>query len=73
MTAVLAAVASTQLALNATQSDLERMLLENERDDGQRMASMLGSKLQTLELALQSLAGAVTPEQMQIPTAMAAM
>ena len=71
VTAVLAALASTQLALTAMHSDLERVLLDNERDNGERMAAMLASKLETLERSLESLAKAVTPEQMADPTVMA--
>ena len=70
-TVVLAAVASTQLALTATQADLKRLLLENERDDGERMAVMLASKLGTLKLALESVAQKVTPAELQDPAAMA--
>lgn len=51
-TSVLAALASTEFALSNTQADLERLLLENARDDSKRMAAMLGSKLETLEVAL---------------------
>ena len=71
LTAVLAALASTQLALTAMRSDLERVLLENERDDGERMAAVLSSKLDTLERSLKAVAQTVTPEQMADPLAMA--
>ena len=71
VTAVLAALASTQLAFTAMHSDLERVLLDNERDNGERMAVMLASKLETLERSLEALAQSVTPEQMADPTAMA--
>lgn len=71
VTAVLAALASTQLALTAMHSDLERVLLDNERDNGERMAAVLSSKLDTLERSLKALARAVTPEQMADPAAMA--
>ncbi len=73
VTAVLAALASTQLALTATRADLERVLLENERDDGERMAAMLSSKIDTLERTLKALARAITPAQMNDPVAMATM
>ena len=72
VTAVLAALASTQLALTAMRSDLERVLLDNERDDGERMAAVLSSKLDTLERSLKALAQTITPEQMADPVAMAA-
>ena len=71
VTAVLAALASTQLALTAMHSDLERMLLENERDDGERMAAVLSSKLDTLKRSLEALALTVTPEQIADSAAMA--
>ena len=71
VTAVLAALASTQLALTAMHYDLERVLLDNERDNGERMAAMLASKLETLEHSLEALAQAVTPEQIADATAMA--
>ncbi len=73
VTAVLAALASTQLAQTATRADLERLLLENERDDGERMAAMLASKIDTLERTLKALARAITPEQLNDPVAMATM
>lgn len=57
VTAVLAALASTELALTSTRTDLERLLLENERDDGQRMAAMLANKREMLELTLSAVAG----------------
>ena len=56
VTAVLAALASTELALTGTHTDLERLLLENERDDGERMAAMLASKREMLELTLGAVA-----------------
>ena len=71
VTAVLAALASTQLALTAMHSDLERVLIDNERDNGERMAAVLASKLETLERSLEALARTITPEQMADPTAMA--
>ena len=59
-TAVLAAVASTELAVTATQADLKRLLLANEHDDGERMAVMLASKLGTLKLSLEASASKIT-------------
>ncbi|MBC8057554.1 MAG: diguanylate cyclase [Rhizobiales bacterium] len=73
LTAVLAAVASTQLALTAMRADLERVLMENERDDGERMAAVLASKLDTLQLALKAVARAIKPGQLDDPAAMARM
>ena len=70
-TAVLAAVASTQLAVTATQADLKRLLLANERDDGERMAVMLASKLGTLKLALEASASRITLAELHDPSAMA--
>ena len=54
--AVLAAWASTELALASTRADLERMLLDNELDDGERMAEMLANKLDMLKLMLAAVA-----------------
>ena len=65
--AVWAALASTQLAMTATRADLERVLLENDRDDICRMAAMLASKLDTLQHALKALARATNSEQLDYP------
>ena len=73
VTAVLAALASTQLAMTATRADLERVLLENDRDDGERMAAMIASKLDTLQNALKALAQATTAEQLSDPAAITKM
>ena len=70
VTAVLAALASTEFALSSTQADLERLLLENARDDGERMAAMLGSKLEMLELTLTAFSKTITPSDLQDPAAM---
>ena len=62
VTAMLAAVASTELALNRTRADLESLVLENEREDGERLATILASKLDMLQIALKAVAG-VVPER----------
>ena len=66
-TSVLAALVSTEFALSNTQADLQRLLLENARDDSERMAAMLGSKLETLEVALRAVASDITPQQFADP------
>ena len=68
--AVLAALASTEFALSNTQADLERLLLANARDDGERIAAMLGSKLEMLELTLTALSKTITPPDLQDSAAM---
>ncbi len=55
-TAMLAAIASTHMALRTTEADLERVLLQNERDDGERIAAQVGSKLDLLRLTLTAVA-----------------
>ena len=67
---VLAALASTEFGLSNTQADLERLLLENARNDGERMAAMLASKLDMLELTLSAVATKVTPQDLSDPAAM---
>ena len=66
-TAVLAAVASTELALDRTRADLERLMLERERDDGQRLAALLASKLELLQVALRAVAGVLTARELADP------
>ena len=73
VTAVLAAVASTELALNRTRADLEHLMLENERDGGERMAAMIASKLEMLEIALKSVADGIAPEDLADPQALTRM
>ena len=67
---VLAALASTEFGLSNTQADLERLLLQDARNDGEGMAAMLGSKLETLELAVSAVAASVTPQELADPAAM---
>ncbi len=67
---VLAALASTEIALSNIEADLERLLLENARNDGEGLAAMLGSKLETLELALSSVADTITPQELADPAVM---
>ena len=64
-TAVLAAMSSTELALTGTRNDLERLLLENERDDGERTAAQLANKLEMLKVALEAVARQVDPSDWQ--------
>ncbi len=61
VTAVLAALSSVELAVTAARVDLQRVLLDNERNDGERMASLLSSKLETVQLTLRLVAGHVKP------------
>jgi diguanylate cyclase len=69
VSAVLAALASADLSQRATQADLERLLLENERSDGERMASMLGTKIDLLKRSLAALAANAPPELFADPDA----
>ncbi len=68
--AVLTALASTEFGLSNTQADLERLLLQSARSDGEGMAAMLGSKLETLQLAVSAVATNVTPQELADPAAM---
>ena len=61
-TAVLAAIASAHVALRTTEADLERLLLQNERDEGERIAAQVGSKLDLLQLTLTTVAKRTRPE-----------
>lgn len=49
---VLAALGTAQLVLQVTQADLRQMLLNAERDNRERTAALLGSKLNTLRHVL---------------------
>jgi hypothetical protein len=49
---VLAALATAQLVLQVTQSDLRKMLLNAERDNRERTAALLAGKLNTLREVL---------------------
>ncbi len=72
-TAVLAATAAMHMTLQSTQADLTRLLIDNERDGGERMAAMLASKLDTLELTLRIVGQNTRPDQWGRPESMAAM
>ncbi len=56
VTAVLSAVGTAQLVLTTTQTDLERLLLRNDADDGERTAALLSHKLEMLQLTVAALA-----------------
>ena len=53
---VLSALGTAKLVLNATQADLERLLLANAADDAERTAALLASKLEMLQGALKAVA-----------------
>ncbi len=72
-TAVLAAIASTHVALRTTEADLERLLLQNERDDGERIAAQVGSKLDLLRMTLTAVAKRTRPEDWASRTSMSHM
>jgi diguanylate cyclase len=71
-TAVIAALSTTALVLTATRADLERLLLDKERVDGERLAAVLSGKLQTLQTALGALSRHVRPADWRDHDAMAA-
>jgi diguanylate cyclase len=56
VTAVLAAGGTAQLVLATTQTDLERLLLRNDADDGERTAVLLSHKLEMLKLTVAAVA-----------------
>jgi diguanylate cyclase len=72
-TAVLAAAAAMHMTLQSTRADLTRLLIDNERDGSERMAAMLASKLETLQLTLRIVGQNTHPAQWAQPEAMAAM
>ncbi len=53
---VLSALGTAKLVVNATQADLERLLLANAAEDAERTAALLASKLEMLQGVLQSVA-----------------
>jgi diguanylate cyclase (GGDEF)-like protein/PAS domain S-box-containing protein len=53
---VAAALGTATLVLNVTQAELQRLLLANDRDDRQRDAMLLSSKLETLKHSLVAVA-----------------
>ncbi|MDE2628921.1 MAG: diguanylate cyclase [Burkholderiales bacterium] len=72
-TAVLAAMSSTELALTSTRNDLQRLLLENEREDGERTAALLANKLEMLEVTLEAVARQIGPADWQDRASMTRM
>ena len=67
--AVLSAGVTTQLVLATNATDIQRLLLEQEADDRERTAALLGSKLELLQTSLAAVAKQLTPELLQDPAA----
>ncbi|MEO6410764.1 MAG: cache domain-containing protein, partial [Burkholderiaceae bacterium] len=53
---VLSALGTAKLVLNATQADLERMLLANAAENSERTSQLLASKLEMLQVSLKAVA-----------------
>jgi diguanylate cyclase (GGDEF)-like protein/PAS domain S-box-containing protein len=64
-----AAVGAGAVVLQATQTELQRRILAESRSDRERMAAVLGSKLELLKDALTHTAAQVRPEWLQDSTA----
>ena len=62
LTGVASAMGTATLVLNVTQGELQRMLLANEREERERTAALLASKVETLKLALVAVARQAQPE-----------
>lgn len=59
---VTAALGATTLVLDVTQSELQRLVLANDREDRQRDAALLASKLETLKHSLVAVARQASPD-----------
>lgn len=68
---VTAALGTATLVLNVTQAELQRLLLANDREDRQRDAALLASKLETLRHSLTVVARQAPPEAWRGRDAMA--
>ena len=62
LTGVTAALGTATLVLDVTQSELQRFLLANDREDRQRDATLLASKLETLKHSLVAAARQARPD-----------
>ena len=67
--AVLSAGVTTHLVLKTNAADIQRLLLQQDADDRERTAALLGSKLEMLQTALAAVAKQLTPELLQDPAA----
>ena len=67
--AVLSAGVTTHLVLDTNAADIQRLLLQQDADDRERTAALLGSKLELLQTALNAVARQMTPELLQDPAA----
>ncbi|HSI56123.1 MAG TPA: diguanylate cyclase [Ideonella sp.] len=70
LTGVFAAVATATLVLDVTQEEVQRLLLANDRQDRERTAALLASKLETLKLSLAAVARRARPALIQHGPAM---
>ena len=61
VTAVIAALGAAVAVLQVTQTELQQQLLNSDRQDRERTATLLGSKLETLKGGLQAVALAAAP------------
>jgi len=59
---VMAALGTATLVLDVTQQEVQRLLLSNDRDDRERNAAMLASKLEMLKRSLVAVARQARPE-----------
>jgi hypothetical protein len=62
LTGVSAALGTATLVLGVTQAELQRLVLANDREDRQRNAALLASKLETLKHSLVAVARQARPE-----------
>ncbi len=67
--AVLSAGVTTHLVLATNQADIQRLLLQQDADDRERTAALLGSKLELLHTALAAVGKQLTPELLAHPAA----
>jgi diguanylate cyclase len=63
--AVLSAGVATQLVLATHRADIQRLLLQQDADDRELTAALLGTKLELLRAALAAVATQVTPDLLQ--------
>ena len=63
LTGLVSALGTATLVMDATQSEVQRMLLANDRDDRERTAALLAGKLEILKSSLVALTRHPQPEQ----------
>lgn len=69
---VLTALGATVSVLSVTQAELQRQLLESDRDDRMRTAALMASKLETLKSSLSTAASRLPQQLWSDPSAMSA-